>query len=256
MRPQSIHQRAKVICCDTAWGNDGGSRCRLPALGLALPTKRITVNLSPTDLVKEGNHFDLPIALGVLASLGVIPSEVANGYFVFGELSLDGALNRVSGVLPVAAHAASLGYGIVCPEVNGGEAAWGGFQEIDVTSEDDEAAGRRELRRNDIVAAPSLLALINHLRGVQRLPEPPAKIAEDIGSYPDLSDVKGQETAKRALEVAAAGGHFEGTLGMIIDGTEEQRQKYLPKIAAGQIIASFCLTEPDAGSDVASLTTR
>lgn len=182
-------------------------RAALSALGLALPPKRVTVNLSPTDLVKEGNHFDLPIALGVLAALGVVAGEVANGYFVLGELSLDGALNRVSGVLPVAAHAASLGYGIVCPAINGGEAAWGGFQAIDVMAEDDDAAGRRELRRGDVVAAPSLLALINHLRGTQRLAEPSATIAEDAGNYPDLAEVKGQETAKRALEVAAAGGH-------------------------------------------------
>ena len=169
-------------------------RAALRALGLALPPQRISVNLSPADLAKEGSHYDLPIALALLAAMGVLTRECLEDFVVLGELALDGTLSRVPGVLPAAIAAASSGRGLICPAVCGGEAAWGGFEADDSD-------------RPAIVAAPSLLALINHLRGQQTLAAPEALIADDRSVYPDLSEIKGQESAKRVLEVAAAGGH-------------------------------------------------
>ena len=169
-------------------------RAALRALGLALPPQRITVNLSPADLAKEGSHYDLPIALGLLAAMGVIARESLAGFVAMGELALDGSLCRVPGVLPAAIAAAAGGRGLICPASCGGEAAWGGFD----AGDDDRQA---------VLAAPSLLALINHLRGQQTLAAPEALLADTRTSYPDLSEIKGQETAKRVLEVAAAGGH-------------------------------------------------
>jgi len=171
-------------------------RAALRALGLALPAQRISVNLSPADLAKEGSHYDLPIALGLLVAMGLLPKESVAGFVVLGELALDGALTRVPGVLPAAIAAAASGRGVICPAACGGEAAWGGFR----PSADDPD-------RATVLAAPTLLALINHLRGQQTLPAPQALVSDDTVSYPDLAEIKGQETAKRVLEVAAAGGH-------------------------------------------------
>ena len=162
-------------------------RAALTAIGLALPPKRITVNLAPADLLKEGSHFDLPIALGLLAAMGVIEASSLDSFVVLGELGLDGSVAAVAGVLPAALHAASSDLGLICPEAQGGEAAWAG--EVNV------------------VAPGNLLALIHHLKGQQVLRAPEPKIAEDTGSMLDLKDIKGQESAKRALEIAAAGGH-------------------------------------------------
>jgi len=162
-------------------------RAALNSMGLALPPKRITVNLAPADLLKEGSHFDLPIGLGLLAAMGVLPADEIEGYVALGELALDGSLLPVAGVLPAALAAAALERGLICPAACGGEAAW--------------ASGI------EVLAAPSLLALINHFKGSQVLSPPEPKIAEAQSSSLDLRDIKGQETAKRALEVAAAGGH-------------------------------------------------
>jgi len=160
-------------------------RAALSAVGLALPPQRITVNLAPADLPKEGSHYDLPIALGILGSMGAVDLEDLANYFAFGELGLDGRLAAVAGALPAAIGASGEGRGLICPEGCGAEAAWVGDVEV--------------------LAAPTLLALINHLKGTQTLPKPEPRLAEDEKAIRDLSDIKGQESAKRALEVAAAG---------------------------------------------------
>lgn len=162
-------------------------RSTLYALGLALPPKRIVVNLSPADIVKEGSHYDLPIALGLLVAMGVLPSDELASFLAMGELALDGRLAAVSGVLPAALHAASRSLGMICPEACGGEAAW--------------APGI------PLLAPRDLLSLINHFKGSQVLKAPQPLVEEALRSVKDLKDIKGQETAKRALEIAAAGGH-------------------------------------------------
>ena len=162
-------------------------RAALVALGLSLPPKRVLINLAPADLLKEGSHFDLPIALAVLAAMEVLSREDVAQFAALGELGLDGALAPVAGVLPAAIGASSRDLGLICPEAQGAEAAWAGAIEV--------------------LAAPSLLALVNHFKGTQVLtpPTPPAGTALSPG--PDMSEVKGQESAKRAVEIAAAGGH-------------------------------------------------
>ncbi len=162
-------------------------RAALTAMGLSLPPKRVLINLAPADLLKEGSHFDLPIALAVLAAMDVVPREDLGEFAALGELSLDGTLNAVAGVLPAAIAASAAELGLICPASQGGEAAWaGGIQ---------------------VLAAPDLLSLINHFRGLQVLAPPdPAGVA-DPGPMPDMLEVRGMETAKRALEIAAAGGH-------------------------------------------------
>ncbi len=162
-------------------------RAALTAMGLALPPRRVLINLAPADLLKEGSHFDLPIALCVLAAMDVLPREDLAGFAALGELSLDGTLNPVAGVLPAALAASARGLGLICPAAQGGEAAWAGQVEV--------------------LALPDLLCAVNHFRGSQVMtPPPPAGVAELLAG-PDLSEVKGMEAAKRAIEVAAAGAH-------------------------------------------------
>ncbi len=165
-------------------------RAALHALGLSLPAKRLTVNLAPADLAKEGSHYDLPIALGLLAAMEILPADELRDCVVLGELSLDAGIRAVAGVLPAALHAVSNDNRLICPAACGSEAAWAGDL--------------------DILAPGDLLQLINHIKGTQVLAKPQPKVAAvraQIAHVTDIASVRGQETAKRALEIAAAGGH-------------------------------------------------
>ncbi len=156
-------------------------------IGLSLPSRRIIANLAPADLPKEGSHFDLPIALALLASMGVITPDALEGWAAIGELGLDGRIAAVGGSLSAAMAANAMGLGLICPEANGPEAAWAG----DVA----------------LLAPRSLIGLVNHFKGTQVLRAPERGPVVSGTRVPDLREVKGQESAKRALEVAAAGGH-------------------------------------------------
>ena len=179
-------------------------RSALHALGISMPSKRVTINLAPADIAKEGSHYDLPIALGLLAAMDILPADTLADFVVMGELSLDAALRPVAGTLPAAMHAVANDKGMICPKQSGNEARWAG-----------------EL---DILAPDNLIQIVNHMKGAQLLPQPDAlsdilpDLVPDAASgqdndaattapQQDLSALKGQETAKRALEIAAAGGH-------------------------------------------------
>ena len=163
-------------------------RAALIASGLALPAKRITVNLAPADLPKEGSHYDLPIALAVMAAIGAIPADALAGYTVLGELALDGSITAVAGVLPAAIAAYGRGQGLICPAASGAEAAW----------------AAPDL---DLLAPRSLIQLANHFKGTQVMARPKPAVAQPAGALTDMADIRGQESAKRVLEIAAAGGH-------------------------------------------------
>jgi magnesium chelatase family protein len=163
-------------------------RAALNASGLAMPAKRITVNLAPADLPKEGSHYDLPIALGIMGAIGAIPADALANYTVLGELALDGTVTAVAGVLPAAIAANARGHGLICPYASGPEAAWAG-------------------RDIDVLAPLSLIQLANHFKGTQVMARPSPAVQAQSAAQPDLRDIKGQESAKRALEIAAAGGH-------------------------------------------------
>ena len=162
-------------------------RAALSAMAIALPSKRITVNLSPADLPKEGSHFDLPIALALLAALEIVPQDDAAQTVALGELSLDGTLVPVVGALPAAMAAAEEERTLLCPQPCGAEAAWVGAA--------------------NVIAARSLAEVVRHYTGQSVLsPATPGEVRGHATSR-DLSEVKGQERAKRALEIAAAGRH-------------------------------------------------
>lgn len=168
-------------------------RAALAACSVALPSKRITVNLSPADMPKDGSHFDLPIAVALLAALGMVPAEKAAELVVMGELSLNGDLVPVTGCLPAAMAAHSQGKGLICPSASGAEAAW--------------------VNDAQVIAPQTLAETLRHLSGQAVLATAQAGNVTSIKSSKDLREVKGQERAKRALEIAAAGRHHLLLLG-------------------------------------------
>lgn len=162
-------------------------RAALHSLGLSLPAQHITVNLAPADVTKEGTHYDLPIAMALIAAMKIVSPESIHGFIMMGELGLDATIRSVNGVLPASIAAAGEDLGFVCPMEQGSEAAWAGNE--------------------GILAPHTLLQLIQHFKGVSYLPHPQTKKSETTLFLPDFKEVKGQETAKRVMEIAAAGGH-------------------------------------------------
>ena len=163
-------------------------RNALAAMNLAMPSKRVSVNLAPSDLEKSGTHFDLPILCGLLCVMGILPEAELSKYVILGEIGLNGAVQKTGGILPASVWAAAHGMGVICPAAQGAEARWAGH--------------------TNIIAPGHILDLINHFKGTQILPVPDAAPPHQApAAVGDLSEIRGQESAKRALEIAAAGGH-------------------------------------------------
>jgi magnesium chelatase family protein len=200
-------------------------RAAIHSIALTIPNRKILINLSPANLIKEGSHFDLPIALSLLIKLEVIPEIEIQKYLTMGELALNGDILPVSGALPAAIGANQKELGLICPEQNGGEAAWSA---------------------NKLILAPkNLLSLINHFKGTQRLGFPEIKsITQATNSLTDFQEVIGQDTAKRALEIAASGHHNVLLIGSPGSGKSMLSASFptiLPKMTTEEILETSML---------------
>lgn len=197
-------------------------RAALSAMGLALPPKRILVNLTPADLPKDGAHFDLPIAIGLLVAMGIIPSETISSFAALGEITLDGSINPVRGILCAALASATHNLGLICPASQSQEARW----------------GHPDL---PIIAAPSLRVLSAHLRNEQLLPAIPAPLPQPPHYGPDFKDIKGMQQARRVMEIAAAGRHsllMSGPPGSGKSMLASRLPSILPDLTAEEILQS------------------
>lgn len=162
-------------------------RAALSVSGFEFPNRRITVNLAPADLPKSAGHFDLPIAIGILAASGQIPADHLREYEFAGELGLTGELRTIRGALALSIAAGMEKRSLIISQASATEAAL--------------------ITETRVLAAPNLLAVCRHLLGADTLPTCTETSVTEPRNYPDISEVKGQQQAKRALEIAAAGGH-------------------------------------------------
>lgn len=209
----------------------------LSSIGLAIPAKKILINLAPADLIKEGSHFDLAISCAILAAIKALPAEEISEYFILGELSLSGEILPVNGILPAAIGANSYNKGLICPQKNGSEASWSG---------------------NEKILAPSnLLELINHFKGTQVLSKPTPQTSDKSITYPDFKDIRGQETAKRVLEIAAAGGHnllMFGPPGSGKSMMAERMPGILPELTVEEILECSAISSVAGNLNAEGLT--
>ncbi|MDR0967358.1 MAG: YifB family Mg chelatase-like AAA ATPase [Rickettsiales bacterium] len=212
-------------------------RNALSSLNIALPNKKLTINLAPSDIEKSGAHFDMPILCGILCALGILPEEELSKYVIMGEVGLDGAVLKTNGILPASVWANQNGMGIICPAANGAEARWAGF---------------------DKILAPShILDLINHFRGTQVLPVPnTTSPKQNNSSAGDMSEIYGQDSAKRALEIAAAGGHAMLMMGPPGSGKTMLASRLsgiLPEMTPAEILESSMIYSVAGQLDAQSL---
>src|SRR6185436_10561092 len=191
VRISSQLPRVEIVGLPEAAVRESAARVRaaLAAAGEKFPDRRVTVHLAPAELRKSGAALDLPIAVALLAAAGQIEPGALDGIAFAGELALDGRLRPVRGALALALAVRDAGCMVlIAPRANAAEAALA--------------------ERLDVRAAGDLIAVLAHLRGGEALPvSPPARAGEPELELPDLAEVRGQELAKRGLEIAAAGGH-------------------------------------------------